>query len=512
MGDDSRVAPTVLRFRPQWPYGIRPRWVLWPAWTRRVAAPAASDDRLPPFEKAVLGCARAGILDSGHVADLLQIHPQLVDQLKGRLVDRGALLSSGELTAEGLRCIESGELDAGRIEVRHIFQCALSGALFPRIADAISFAEVSRDDKRWTLEMGTPGDPKRTPCFLIPPARPEPPEPPDAADVLRTVMRHSLDQRASDRTGRTGEVEERPVPVRTSAIRRVTIVDRVPELVHLATVIYQAADAEPGELDWRIADPFGLGESSRLLREGQRLRRSNPPFNSYIESLSRRKNPPSRTGDLSPRDLWELALEAVTEALPDLPREWPGRDHLTRMHEAMLSASVSRVDRQRRARLKDAAQNGRSAVEACFSHLADRFPLKRVLGLIPNAGAAGDSVLKARLERARSGLGVQAPLPQRFANVRSNRLLQVVRFGDMSSLTPAVMATLMAAEVTPEHVLRSLLQEWPSLLDDLARVIDVGGDASHFEGRPRPMPEATPEDLEAIAKIVHRLTTGVLKA
>lgn len=506
MGDDSRVAPTVLRFRPRWPQGAREKWVLWPVWTRRVAAPVAGDDRLPPFEKAVLGCARAQVVDSGHVADLLQVHPQLVDQLKSRLVDRGALTPTGELTAEGVRCVEAGELDSARVEVRHIFQCGISQSLLPRTVDAVSFAEVSRDGEWWKIELGTPGNPRPTECFLLKPSRRDPPGAPDAADVLRAVVRHSLDERGIERIGRPEPGVERPVPVRPGALRRVTIVDREPQLVHLATVVYQAPDVGPESLDWRIADPFGLGENSRLLLEGQRLRRNYPPFNSFIQSLIDRADTPIRPGEFTARDLWELATGEVTAALPDLPEDWPGREHLIRMHEARLSAPEARNDGQRRARLKDGAQNARCALEACFAHLADRYPLGRVKGLVPRAGAAGDQVLRARLERAAVGLGVRMPLPGRFANVRGNHVYSVVDRGDMSRLTAAIMATLLAADLIPRHALRDVLREWPSLFDELAVAIDVGGEASHYGDGQGP----TEEDLEQVVVIVHRLTKGLL--
>lgn len=508
MGDDCKVAPTVLRFRPRWPQGARERWVLWPVWTRRVAAPMASDDRLPPFEKAVLGCARAQVVDSGHVADLLQIHPQLVDQLKSRLVDRGALTPAGELTPEGVRCVESGELDAGRVEVRHIFQCGISHWLLPRIADGITFAELARDGERWRIELGTPGNPRPTGCFLLRPAQRNAPEAPDAADVLRAVVRHSLDQRGVERVGRAEAGIEKATPVRASALRRVTIVDRTPQLVHLATVVYQAPDVGPEALDWRVADPFGLGESSRLLLEGQRHRRSNAQFNSFIESLVRREDAPIRPGEFTARDLWELATGEVSAALPGLPDGWPGREHLVRMHEARLSASEARGDAQRRARLKDGAQNARCVLEACFAYLADRFPLMRIRRLVPSAGAAGDQVLRARLEKAAANLGVRLPLPGRFANVRGNHVVSVVERGDMSRLTAAVMATLLAADVIVDHSLRGVVQAWPTLLDELALAIDVGGEASHFGDGQGP----TERDLECVVDIVHRLTKGLLKA
>ena len=506
MGDASKVAPTVLRFRPRWPQGAKERWVLWPVWTRRVAAPVAGEDRLPPFEKAVLGCARANVIDSDHVAALLQLHPQLVDQLKSRLVDRGAMTPEGELTAEGLRCVGAEDIDNTRVEVRHIFQCAISQSLLPRIADTVAFAEVTRDGERWKIELGTPGEPRPTGCFLLQPPRYEPPEAPDAADVLRAVVRHSLDQRGIERIGRLEPGVERPVAVRAGALRRVTIVDREPQLVHLATVVYQAPDVGPGSLDWRIADPFGLGENSRLLMEGQRLRRNYPPFNNFIQSLIDRGETPMRSGELTARDLWELANGEVAAALPRLPENWLGREHLIRMHEARLSASEAKGNAQRRARLKDGAQNARCALEACFAALADQFPLGRIRGLIPRAGAAGDQVLRTRLERAASNLGVRMPLPGRFANVRGNHVFSVVDRGDMSRLTAAVMATLLTADVTPGHTLRNILGEWPVLLDELAVAIDVGGEASHYGDSHGP----SDEDLERVIGIVQRLTNGLL--
>lgn len=98
------------------------------------------------------------------------------------------------------------------------------------------------------------------------------------------------------------------------------------------------------------------------------------------------------------------------------------------------------------------------------------------------------------------------PLPGRFANVRGNHVFSVVDRGDMSRLTAAVMATLLTADVTPGHILRKILGEWPVLLDELAVAIDVGGEASHYGDSHGP----SDEDLERVIGIVQRLTNGLL--
>lgn len=76
----------------------------------------------------------------------------------------------------------------------------------------------------------------------------------------------------------------------------------------------------------------------------------------------------------------------------------------------------------------------------------------------------------------------------------------------MSRLTAAIMATLLAADLMPRHALRDILREWPSLFDELAGAIDIGGEASHYGDGQGP----TEEDLEHVVGIVHRLTKGLL--
>ena len=61
-----------------------------------------------------------------------------------------------------------------------------------------------------------------------------------------------------------------------------------PKALYLATVAYRIALEEgQGGDDWRIMDPFGLGEGRRRLDTADRLRASDKEFDQQIRRLTR---------------------------------------------------------------------------------------------------------------------------------------------------------------------------------------------------------------------------------
>jgi hypothetical protein len=382
-----------------------------------------------------------------------------------------------------MELLETPEAEVARVvSVQYVFQCAISEALIPRVAAELRFAELSADGYRWRIEQGPTGEPRSRACFVLRPSSDAPSAAPDASDILAAMRRHHLDIQRFRLFGQASmsesDDESSEVP-RPEVLKRVSMVDRTPELMYLATVVYQSPDADLTTLEWRIADPFGLVEVRRLQFDGERIRRSNHDFREYLNGLLDRKGAVLRPGELTPRELWQFAEEAVAGALPSLPSDWPGRPHLVEMEEAWLAARETTNERQALGRQRHCAQKARCVVEACLKHVAARFPLAVVRGVLPPRGPVGDAVLLSRFGGALKSLGLAVPTAGRFSRVQGSALFHVVHYGDMSKLTSAVVASVLAAHRTSGHVIRDVAQAWPTLLDDLDAVIGIGGEASH---------------------------------
>jgi|GEM_PF-5024593 len=504
-------AANVIHFGdPHWPDGRKPQWILWPVWVRRMAAPSRPGERMGPFERAVLGCARARISDAEHIAGLLQIDPKLVTIIQQSLADGGYLGESRSLTDDGLSALESGELASRDIRVAHVFQCGVSGLVLPRIAEELTFAEFSRRGDRWTIERGTAAEPRPTSCFAVLPKDAVEPPIPDANEVLAAIRRHFAEQRAV-RGGEAArpltEDADRPSPV---AMQRVEVIDSRARPMLLATMAYRAGlDVGHAADDYCIADPFGVGESTRIAEAIERLRRGDRQFDQRWTELfdSPRANAGPSAG-IDPAEVWAMAETEVSTKLPDVPSTWGGFRHLVTMEESMVWASLAESSPQRSARLRNCAQSARAAVEACLATLRQRFPCSTLRGRVQPRGSApmDAQILRGMMVRACISCGLGAQLPKRFDAVKLGDVVAVLVYGNAYKLTATIVVLAMEAERRPGHPLHGAAAERPDLLADLDQFLSMAGGASHDDRGSGP----SVEQVKDAMGLVYWLVTSLL--
>ena len=129
------------------PAGYKKHWILWPAWFCRVSAPTHLDNKLGPFERAVLNCAKARISDAQHIGELLSIDHQLVKLIQDNLRQKGALELVKEnqwqknlvLTKSGNESLETQLINSPNIQTVYIFTSAISKELIHRFTPKLSF-------------------------------------------------------------------------------------------------------------------------------------------------------------------------------------------------------------------------------------------------------------------------------------------------------------------------------------------------------------------------------------
>lgn len=482
MASGFRDLDVVGRFaRLRWPSEVsQPHWLLWPVWFRRIATPTSPDEKLGPFERAVLNCARAGITDAHHIGDLLLIDRRLIEVIQASLRDSGALAPSLALTADGAAALDSGAIRSAQVRTVYSFTCALSGTLLPRFTEQLYFADVQASDARLQIAHQDEGDDRYYPCFrLLPPDDSEPPVP-LADDVIRAALRHARDRRgASTATESSGRNEVLPL---APQLNRVHIIDQRARPLFIATIVYRDPNPLSETSSIVVADPFGLGTTRKLRDVLNRLRATDPSTRDWIGRILRPAPGATELVD-DPTQDWDLcASEAKTRLkLQDSPQAV--LEQLTAIELALLHAGKAEITAaQRRRSLKQAGQASRDALEAGFMALADRFPFAAIRPIVeqlkPNVD---DGLIKSMLRDACRNLGFDTHLPQRFFRVRVRDLQSVVLYEHFSKLAAVVATSLLVAKRHPTHPLRSIALSWPDFLVATETALEITGEAAHHQ-------------------------------
>ena len=485
------------------------RTLLWPVWVRRVAAPLGAKGNLGPFERAVLGCAQAGIQDPEHIGGLLCIDPKLVRVIQINLRQHRALNDAMSLTDDGLAMLGAGEIDVADVKVAHVFACAVTGRLLPRIAENFSFAEVYKEGTRFIHETGTKGSPKRHTCIHLAPHSSDEPPVPDAVEVFDAIRRHFAAYRSFEETSDTS-VDNGSVPEVTSpsALGRVSVIDRRATPMFMLTKVHEiSSGAATSESARRVDDPFGFGELTVLTKTLASLCAQRPDLERALKPKNVRPE-----GVLGAAASWdEIVAEArkiVADRLPHVDPNSPGLQHVIDMEEAKFQWELVGPSRPGDSRfLREAARNARSAIEACFVTLSKSHPLTRLADRIRRLESNPQDVafLKAKIEARVQQLGMHVPIPRRF-QIRPNDLRSVVCYQHSSKLAAMVIATAIVASEEPGHPFADLARGSPDLLVELDVALEIAGSASHHNETGKIEPRA----VNDLISIVYRLWNSLI--
>ena len=512
----DHLTTTIQMTKLRWPDGRKGQWFLWPVWVRRVAAPSRPSTTLGPFERAVLGCARARIADSEHIGSLLSIDRKLVKIIQQFLVHEGMLDESAALTPEGMEALDTGEVNATSINVVHVFQCGITGLLMPRVTDQLQFADVTRGELGLQIETGTVGESKQQRCFTVRPPHPGEPPVPEAHDVLEAIKKHFAELRSasSGRSNEDGAAAEGSFSHPT-ALKRVNVIDLRASPMFLATVAYSTAPgSNEGDDEWRIADPFGLGENRRLLEIADRLRKSDKELDKRIRSMTQRQTAQPTPADTVDASLvWQMAQDRVAERLGPAFRTLRVHDNLVNMEDALFWVGESKFTAQKNGNLRRGAQAARGAIEACFAELAAAFPLRPLLGRIGrmNNTPADEAFLRDKMVIAAQACDLDCPIPRRFA-VRPRDMRAVIEYRQFYKLGAVVMATLLLAAERMDHPLRAAAHMRPTLLNELDRAFTIAGEASHDSGGAAPALADVEFLIETVYWMIGTLLAGVAES
>lgn len=472
------------------------RYLLWPAIAYRVAAPEPRPRALDRFERAVLGLCRAGAHDAATLARRLHLSEELTRFIRDALIARALLDSRGLITDRGAALLrQDADLALDRMITGYVFQDPFTEALWPRFVDTLTPCTLEYGDGKYPeLLLGSTGSPFRARPFVVelPVAAPPDPSP---ADILRALAAHTV----ADRRRRADDDDPGDLPAPPPvAERRVSFIDDAPLPCHLATYLYVPED----ERDWRVCDPFGLGDSPRFKDWIETRAHRSTPLSKHLDDILA----PMRHQDASQlqqkradlRDRAERRLRARFRDLPPAVAE----------HALELAVCVEEgeiADRDALRRLADqAALYARKTLEALFATLAEHYPLRDVWRpFYPDGTAAVDdpAYLAEFVTAAARAVGLATPLPAALTRLRPHHIKAASHPDGGWSLRPRIVATILAARLAPHHPLHAAARRQPRLCDEL----DLLASLSSRELHHRPDRSGAPPPIQRLADRIYDL-------
>lgn len=263
-------------------YRGRQQWLLWPAWQYRVLAPLVYEQHINAFQKAVLGLARAGHRDPVTMADLLQLHPDLLELVRDDLRQLAYLDQYGMVTERGASALKDGFLDPDKTIVTYVYQDPVTGTLWPASTQEPQIAPTQWEGlNRASVRFRTVGAPLHVSALPIsPPEKGISIDPPAHEDIVEAVSR-------GERLGRHIRRDrpwEQAVPERVVA--RVSVVTAgQPVFLPVALVLPKHAKEGAAGVTWVARNPFSGRPSTYLRRLIATRAQHSPALRGAIDKL-----------------------------------------------------------------------------------------------------------------------------------------------------------------------------------------------------------------------------------
>lgn len=517
MASDFSPEDQVLYFRPRGHVRSAGReYLLWPAWAYRVVAPRVRERQLNMFQRAVLGLCRAGLTDPESIGRKLSIHTDLTLVIMRELHSLDLLTTEGRLTKRGEKTLVDDEYAAHDMVSGYVFQDPWTGDLWPRFVEKFDYCDLEMDQNGFpTLVMGTAGKPYRQSAFMVFPDNGLYPAKPLPEKVVAAVAAHRKALKFNN-DGANWEEESFTDFVPTNArIDRVSFVEESPVPVFLSTYLYLPEAAEDVQ-GWYVADPFGMGASTRLRKRVEQVMQGQPHLYNVVNRLVGRR---LSDGLEEQKQLLEMLRQAA---------ELEVEQHLSvdiRRHDAfpylvdMASANLEVKqfgDQCPERKVKAVLGLGRQVLEAFFNEMQVRYPFgdiwKRVYAervdrrtgekrLIPQS----DKKLYSEIYRSAAvATGFGDAVPESLLSVKPGQIRSVAQYQDAWRLRPLISATLLVAKENEGHPLREIAHQYPRFLNDCEKVASLGGGGTHTGDKKFEIADAT-----GLVELVYRIA-GVM--
>ncbi|MBB5773679.1 hypothetical protein [Nonomuraea jabiensis] len=438
-------------------YRGRLQWLLWPAWQYRVLAPLVYEQHLNAFQKAVLGLARAGHRNTTTMAELLQLHPDLLELVRDDLRQLSYLDQHGVVTERGAAAMKDGFLDPDKTIVTYVYQDPVTGTLWPASTQEPQIAPAQWEGvNRASVRFRTAGAPLHVSALPVPPPAMGPSVgPPGHEDIVEAVSRG---ERLGRRIRRDRPWQQAP-PERVVA--RVSVVSAgQPVFLPVALGLSKQAKEGVASVTWVARNPFSGRPSTYLRRLVATQAQHSPPLRGAIDKLL------GRSSQALYAEFDQMDREIRRRLAEDLEARFT---HRIRDEQAvlelltLLERDINRVRRpgDHTAEVADVVRNAWRLHEVVLRVLVRR---RRV-------PIARNESIRERLTRALTELGL--PFSQ-YAPIKAAdwRTISKAFNNPDSATSPSLLAaaTLSAAAGDSAHPFRRLAAHRRTLITDLTNL------------------------------------------
>lgn len=458
--------------------------ICWPVLAHRVAAPRPRHHDLDLFERSVLALVGTGMESAGAMAELLDLHENLVTHVMARLRGRGLLKPTGRISDLGRTSLEEGRAEDVEILAGFVFQDPWDGSLWPAFRQILPENTTERlfdGPGDWPrIDLGGRGNRRPIrPHFVLPRGKVEAPPRPTTRDVVKALARLSRREGTDAGSPKLSD-------------GGVTFLDDRPRPLFLHGTIY-VPEGLVFQGDWFVSGLFGGDPDPELRRRLDDLVRNDEPLLAKrISGCQERDETEQEELRARVRRLEEEAERHVDGLFPRRIDAPPLRKELVRLYLALADHRIlGRRDADR-----DVFAACRRCLEALFLDLKQRQPpeermWKRLFLPGPRRPRPlpRDRVEEKIREAARFCGVDDHQLPERLRKVKAEQIRSVMAYDDAWRLRPAVVATLLVARERPDHPLRGALLRMPDLLHRVDELAHLGGAGSHAQEGASPGPE-----------------------
>lgn len=459
----AAFAKRYLRYREE-PHGKREA-LLWPVYVYRVMYPAERGTRLDLFQLAVMGLARAGCQNPAEMSDLLGLHPEMILLIVVRCYSAGWLNHVGQLTERGLALLEEGEDKSLDLRSGLLFQDALSGELWPRIASEQPEIEaLPESDAFPVFKPNRSSGHNLRPHVLKP--KSSTPLSFDSRDMLEAYRAYRLDHfNAKQLHGAAGLPEQ----VRAHGIE---LMEEQPEAMYVLTWI---AEDPSGAKPWLLCDPFdirqqvpwlehpfteALQRDALLVRKLARIAGMPEPEKQSVEEWMRSMDQ-------------AIDMELLTE------HPWACRQDLIARYYSSVKRRLLLIEQGLGKHELDASLNdAQKLCEAVCQWILREF--KPDMGVFPRVNSHDRELNKSILQ----ALELPALTPRVIDVLAGQNLKQVrnVLEGRNQSLKAMLFGALLSTLGAANHPLRKVSPE-KLALEKLLALADARNEAAHASGK-----------------------------
>lgn len=444
------------------------RAVLWPVWVHRVLYPEVTRARLNLFQRAVLGLIRAKVVRAQAIAELTNLHEDLVKLILAQGVSNGWLVTKADtVTPQGLRVLQDEEEGSANLKSGYLFQDALSGELWPRFETQLKDivpTEAGGSFPAFVLNRRTGQTTK--PFLLLPNPRVQP-----ACNVpalMKAYRDYRDDYRASLQLYCKADLPEQ---IKLQGVERQEVRAR---LAHV--LVWVTPDLDGGHL-WSAKDPFDLRDQAWWINSClMPLVKVNTGLLKHLSGLV-----DAPRGDEQTVEKWlaDLQKQADLRVLTEFP--WVERQPDIKRYLAAL------LSRQEKLAQGDTAENEREAaitecqklLEVVMQWLIGTFPVDPAATL--DGGLRADYRLTRKILASFQLPAFNAEVINQLARQRLDQVVWACT-SPSSSLKALLFAAGWGASIYAEHPLKTLTDEQLQL-EQLLALATLRNQGSHAHSK-----------------------------